>query len=695
MFITSREKSIIYLVAKTSGKHTPQSLASYLNVSVRTVQRDLKAVEKILNQFDLILQRTTNDGLVIEGKNEDMFKLIQQLSNVHPTDDTPEEKKLQLLIKLFHEGSSFKAQVLAKELVVSSTTLATYLDDLTTWLKKFSVAVTRKRGVGIEVHGDEANKRKALASYFLYHFHEDLLENLYALHQGSEIKAPILGFFPSHYLLKVDEFVQDILTHGETKLADHDYLGLIVHICTTIRRSESGFHLGDEVEQDGDQSKEFELMNHLRARLQSDLSIPLSTNDIHYLAVVLKGSKLQDELEIDYDSILLGQKIKNVIEQVSSQIHVDLSEDFSLFKGLLAHMEPSIYRLKHQMGLFNPLTEDIKQKYPLLFMAVRKSLEYEFTDMTFPDDEVAFIVLHFGSALLMNEEKADIHAVIVCPTGIGTSKMLASRIQKEITEISSVDISSIKDFDRNKLNQFDVVISTVRLPFNEIDYILVTPLLSDDDIDMIRSFLQNNLENITRKQQYGEWRKNEEAPTRNEKSTLQDVLKEMKDVQTSMEAILEHFRVERKSNVENHVQVLQEMVEELQKEQLITDSAQVLQKLMDREKVGGLGIPNTNMGLYHCRDDSIESLVFQVSHLDDTFSIKGMDGQEVQMKNLLLMLSPEDLSLREQEILSLISTSLIENDIAMMIFSSSNEAMIRGKLENIFLEYLQNKWIKE
>ena len=68
--------------------------------------------------------------------------------------------------------------------------------------------------------------------------------------------------------------------------------------------------------------------------------------------------------------------------------------------------------------------------------------------------------------------------------------------------------------------------------------------------------------------------------------------------------------------------------------------------------------------------------MFQVAHLDEPCEIKGMDGAEMEMKSLLLMLAPEDLSRREQEILSLISTSLIENHISMMIYSSSNEAII-------------------
>jgi mannitol operon transcriptional antiterminator len=695
MFITSREKFIIDLIVKTAGKHTVHSLSAFLNVSVRTVQRDLKAVEKILNQFQLQLNRNTNDGLIIDGKNEHIFKLIQQLSDVHPTNETPEERKLQLLIKLLHEGTSFKTQVLARQLGVSITTLTAYLDDLTNWLNNFSITLTRKRGVGVELIGEEANRRKALANYFLVHFHEELMESLYLLQKGNQVKGNVLGYFPPHYLLKIDELVNNTIDRGQTRLADSDYLGLIVHICITVQRTENNFVLQQEAEITTEFITEFQLMEQLCEDVKKALGVPISIDDIRFLTVILKGSKLQAAGSVDYDSIMLGQIIKNVIQHVSAQLHVDLSKDFSLFQGLLAHMEPSIFRLKQQMGLFNPLTGEIKKKYPFLFMAVKNSLQKEFTDITFPDDEIAFIVLHFGSALLMNEERANIHAVVVCPTGIGTSKMLASRIQKEIMEINTVEIKSIKDFELANIHQYDVIISTVRLPFADVDYILVTPLLSDEDIVTIRSFLQSNLQELTSRKQYLNPVSEKDVVSRKEKPNVKDVLQEIKDVQTSMEAILHNLRVYQKTNASNHYQVLTEMVEKLEQDHLVTDATQVMKQLQEREKKGGLGIPKTNMGLYHCRDASIKGLIFQVSHLDEPCMVKGMDGRDVPMKNLLLMLAPVNLSLREQEILSLISTSLIETDEAIMIFSSSNEAMIRKKIEDLFLEYLQNNLIKE
>lgn len=688
MFITSREKSIIDLIIRTSGKHTVSTLADYLNVSGRTIQRNLKSVEKILNEYQLELKRTNNEGLFIDGKNEHIFKLIQKLADVIPTDETPKERKLSLLITLLHEGPYFKKQVLANQLGVSPATLTVYLDELADWLSKFSVTLTRKRGVGVEISADEASKRHALANFFLVYFYEDIIESLYHIQKGSQLSEPVLGYFSPESMQVVDQVTNSTLNKEQTRLIDSDYIRLIVYICLTIQRTKNNLLLDEWVKSNNDYTHENKLIEIIGDKLKSMLSIAITNSDIHFLSVILKGSKVQTADSIDYDSIILGQLIKKVIEDVSSKLHVNLSDDFSLYQGLLAHMEPSIFRLKQKMDLFNPMTEDIKKKYPVLFMAVKSSLERVFKDIHFPDDEVAFIVLHFGSALLMHEEEVKIKAVVVCPTGIGTSKMLASRIQKEIAEIHSVEILSLKDFESASLRGDDIVISTVRLPFTDIDYTLVSPLLSEKDIGSIRNYLQNNLEKLTKDRMSVNAAKKEAGNAAQPK--VRNLLQEIKDVQSSIESILDNFRVYRKQYAGSHLNILNEMVGQAEKDGLLTDSNEVMHELEEREKKGGLGIPNTTMGLFHCRSESIRELIFQVSHLNQPFMIKGMDGREMPMKSLLLMLAPANMSKREQEILSIISTSLIENNISMMIFSSSNESMIRKKLEDLFLDYLQN-----
>ncbi|RLQ94647.1 BglG family transcription antiterminator [Falsibacillus albus] len=692
MFITSREKAIIELIVKTSGKHTVHSLSAYLNVSGRTIQRNLKSIEGILAQHQLQLKRTPNDGLFIEGKNENIYRLIQHLAESSPTDETPEERKLNLLITLLHEGPSFKQQVLAHQLGISVTTLAAHLDELADWLDKFSITLTRKRGVGVELVADEASKRHALASFFLVYFYEDIIESLYLLQKGDAIEQPVLGYFKPDCLSAVYQIVDQHLAKAQLNLVDSDYIGLVVHICLTIQRTANDFLMTETNDVENQYTNEYRLMKEMCRELEERLSVNMTDGDINELTVILKGSKIQDPNAVYYDSIFLGHLIKKVVKDVSEKLNVDLTDDFSLFQGLLAHMGPSIFRLQQQMELFNPLTDEIKEKYPVLFLAVKKSLETEFKDVHFPEAEVAYIVLHFGSALLMNEEKVKIDAVVVCPTGIGASKMLASRIQKELKMISNVDIFSISDFRSADLSSYDIVISTVRLPFTDVDYILVNPLLSEKDIGIIQDYLQNNVEKITRKKYL------KGAPRESggkERTEVRGLLKEIKEVHASIESILDHFRVYRKPSAESHLHVLEEMVHQAEADGLVKNPDAVMGQLVEREEKGGLGIPNTHMGLFHCRDANVQKLVFQAAHLDKPCVIKGMDGKDQEIRSLLLMIAPENLSTREQEILSLISTSLIENHVSMMIFSSSNESMIYKKLEDLFLDYLQNNLIKD
>ncbi|WP_110926035.1 BglG family transcription antiterminator [Bacillus massiliglaciei] len=693
MFITSREKAIIELIIKTSGKHTVLSIATFLNVSVRTIQRDLKAVEKILHQYELKLARNPNEGLVIEGKNEQIFRLVQQLMGNQPVDQTPQEKRLLVLLALLQE-EAFKIQALASAVGVSAVTLTSYLDDLEEWLHNYRLRLIRKRGVGVEISGSETDRRKALAHYFLLYFNEELIERLFWLEKGKVYEDPILHYFSPDYLLEIDRLVQETFNNGHSRLADGDYIGLIVHICIMLQRTEAGFLMGeaDELDRTGLEN-ERELIREICSELENRFSVNVTERDIDALSVILRGSKYQEPDVMPYDSVVLGQMTKNIIQSVSSQMNVDLTKDFPLFQGLLAHMEPSIFRIKQHMALFNPLKDEIKRKYPVLFMAVKNSVEKEFKDdALFPDDEIAFIVLHFGSALVMREEGIRIKALVVCPTGIGTSKMLASRIKREFPEIDSVEIRSIKDIQRTgSLHQYDVIISTVRLPFTDLAYVLVNPLLTEDNIVAIKGYLQTNIERFTK----NALSETDRPAPRSVKKALTDRLEELDDVRNSIRSLTENFRVFRMPKSLSYQEMLVEMVKAAEAKGMITDSRAVMEALKEREQKGGLGIQHTGMALFHTRHEAVKGPLFQVAHLEEPCLIKGMDGNDMMMKSLLLMLAPQELRAKAQEIMSLISTSLIESSESIMTFSSSNEELILSKLEAVFLDYLQTTLKKE
>ncbi|TCP28752.1 BglG family transcriptional antiterminator [Scopulibacillus darangshiensis] len=700
MYITGREKAILELVIKTSGKHTPLSIATFLHVSVRTIHRDLKNAEKILDGFDLQLNKSEDNGLVITGSDGDIFRLIQHLVKIKPTDISIEQRKLLLLIRLLDEEEPVKLIALAHELNVSVTTLGTYLDDLTDWLNNFAVQLLRKRGVGVEIIAPESAKRKALGSYFLMYFNEELIENLFLFSDDAMPSDDlILSYFKQRYLQVIDKVVNAKIVSAHSNLADSDYVGFLVQVCISLQRIEKGFSLlPDEVALDYlVDTGNYRLVEEMAADFSEKLNIAMEKPDIGFLALYLKGSKLQRAEEAYYDSVITGRALKRVIQHVSLQLNVDLTSDFSLFQGLIAHMEPSIFRIRQKLGSYNPLTEEIKKSYPVLFMAVSNSLEKEFKDISFPDDEIAYIVLHFGSALELRKEDISIKALVVCPTGIGASKMLASRIKKEVGEIKSIDISSIKEMQKLNMESYDIVISTVRLPFANIDYVYVNPLLSEKDIEAIHDYLGTNLRDLTRKGHFkinnGMTNKLTAYPVN--VMPLEQFMDDVDDVQSSIRSVLDHLHVYHTRNGEDYRSLLTSMVSICFNWGLVTDAETVVMQLLAREAQGGLGIPGTSMALFHCRHKAVKDMLFHIAHLEKPYMLKGMDGEQMEVRNMLLILAPEYLNPIQLEIVSLISTIIVEDDETLMIFSSANEKMIRKKLEEAFFNFLQNKFKKE
>src|SRR5699024_208168 len=132
-------------------------------------------------------------------------------------------------------------------------------------------------------------------TYFLFYFHEELLESLYALQKNKTIEGLILGYFLPEYLLKIDELVDDLFEREEKKLADNDYLGFVIHIAITIQRVENQFQLEEEYELiNGQSPRSFQLISQLCEKLSAGLSILLSKKDIYYLVAIMQGSKARD-----------------------------------------------------------------------------------------------------------------------------------------------------------------------------------------------------------------------------------------------------------------------------------------------------------------------------------------------------------------------------------------------------------------
>ncbi|MCU9602372.1 BglG family transcription antiterminator [Pallidibacillus thermolactis] len=697
MIITAREKSIIELILKKSGFHTVSSIANYLQVSKRTIQRDLRNIEKLLKQFDLSIENES--GLSINGTYQNIYRLIQTITTIKPFDYSLEERRLLELIKLFDANEPIKLAPFSKDLGVSITTLNTDLDELSKWLLNYEVGIEKKKGVGVELTGLEESKRKALVSYIMINFKDELFDHLFWLTINKLQVEKIMYYFKTDYLNAIDKIVYSSMNNSKLKLADDDYIVFIIHLCLSLQRIQKGFTISKQMQLTDPlkMSDEHFLVNEICKKLYDLYSIKIPSEEIMYLTTILRGSKLVTPDEMYFEKVQFSRSIKELIQQVSQQLNVDLINDFTLFQGLLNHLETTIYRKQKGFPTFNPLTEEIKQNYPILFLAVRSSLFHLFPNIAFSEDEIASTVLHFGSALELKKEKIQIRALIICPTGIGTSKMLSSRLKNEFPEISTTDVVSLKELPNIERNHYQIILSTVLLPIQEkFDYVYVNPLLHEKDIEAVRDYLGTHIQEITkRKSYYEETTLQDETSSNNQNISLYTFMNEIDTCIHFIRTLFRNFSVVRMENEPTYDDVIKKMLIPEAEKGTITSVKDVFRQVKLREAKGGLGIPETNLALFHCRNPHIKEVIFKIVHVDVPYKLKGMDMAEMEANNILLLLAPEKMNSIQQEFISMVSTTIIENNESIMIFSSGNEKLIREKLEYACLHFLQSKFMKE
>ncbi|MFV0090697.1 PRD domain-containing protein, partial [Staphylococcus aureus] len=90
-------------------------------------------------------------------------------------------------------------------------------------------------------------------------------------------------------------------------------------------------------------------------------------------------------------------------------------------------------RKKKFVNEYNPFKEDIKQKYPELFDAIKQAVRQEISEQNIliNDSFVAYIALHFLVSYEREEDLRSVRAVYICSTGLGVTSLIKQKINEE------------------------------------------------------------------------------------------------------------------------------------------------------------------------------------------------------------------------------------------------------------------------
>ena len=150
------------------------------------------------------------------------------------------------------------------------------------------------------------------------------------------------------------------------------------------------------------------------------------------------------------------------------------------------HIPPMIYRLRSNNKTENPFTSQIKNEFSLTFNVIWVVLsEYEQElGISFNEDEIAFLTMYFQAAI--ERARMNRKILIVCQMGIATSELLINRIKNVLPSLDTFEVASVAELEQMPLNEYDLIISTIKVDIPKKQVILVSPFLTKEDIERIK-----------------------------------------------------------------------------------------------------------------------------------------------------------------------------------------------------------------
>lgn len=474
----------IQLLEKLIEEEDYQTISFYaqaLHVSTRTVFNYLSLIEDELQDQTIYIHKVQGTGICLIGSKKDKIDLLHTINGIDVLSTL--ERQLIITQMLIIEERTVTYQGLSDYFMVSTSSITKDLEKIQNFIQKYSLILSSHKK-GTSVQGNEYQKQICMVMYLEerlaikkyddeVYFYKDGLQYL-ELFVEKEIIQIVYHTFT--------DFMQELNANVSEKYLRRIILTFIIF----LSRLKKGCHPYLEKDFLFEEIKcldTYIIAKGFLIHICSQMNISYEENDIDFINKQLVAFNIKPHQMSVEDKYI--QTVKSLISNLSDVLQTNLNEDQELLEGLLIHFVPMIYRLKMNIDIKNPLLNEIKNQYSILFTTLQNSIDNIEKDfhVLLTEDEIAFLTVYFQVSLERNKEGKKI--LIVCPSGIGTSELIFNKIEKAIPAQDTLEISTLKALYQRDLNKIDLIISTVDIAIEKVPIIRVGSLINNNDLKKI------------------------------------------------------------------------------------------------------------------------------------------------------------------------------------------------------------------
>lgn len=689
---TARMKQIVWALLEETGPVSVKALADRVQISKRTVQRELEYIPKVMKKYGVRFCSKTGQGVWLEGEEESKTRLREELDREDTLDASDRIKRQKrLMLEILKDKTLKKLYYYSDLFGVSEATVSSDLEAVEGWFRMNQLEIIRKPGYGILIEGSEKDFRKALRMFIDENINTGMIQEIYDNRSqsvmdviGDKNERNIYRILDDDIVRRVTACILRIRDQRILNLTQDSYLGLVIHVAIAVNRImkqeiiEENPALTLSLMEDADYS----LAKRIAMSLEEDFNVQIPEIECAYICLHIKGSKIQ-QLKIDESSRHEIEESRELWDVVNEMIDCYDSETAYLLKqdeefvvrGLIAHLKPTLVRLANGMKIQNPLLEEIKTTYRDIFEQCRKVANIIETRYGYsvPEPEIGFLAIHFGAAMVRLESRKEsrrkVDVGIVCASGIGISRLMSSKISRAFTDRVELNAYGMGDLTPYVWKKHDFFVSTMKLA-EDADVLYVSPLLPDEDMERISKKIH----------QY------EYIPKTSVDKEFTCQLEQINRMAVQIKGIIRQMGYHKVDNGITFEEIIIAVSEELTP---YADQRMTLQEdLKGREQKGSQIFPDLGIALFHARTGGVTRPVFSVCQTKNgkAFTDPYFKGISVA----LVMLVPKDeFEAENSGILGCLSEELVEEDSFLEAVTHGEKEEIRGLVSKYLNQYFK------
>lgn len=469
MNISKRQTELIKRLINNHDMMTASSLSEALSVSSKTVRNDIRQINNMFQTT--VIESKSGRGYFIQDPDHHLDEFL--------TEDEPQNLQFELLNRIIDEQDTGFYE-LADEFFISESTLDRIVKELNRVIaqRDESLCIIRKNN-RLLIEGKEEQKRQ-IFNIFL---NQEIESHKLSLDKYAD-------YFEFCDLKRLSGLIVSYHKNNQFAMNDFSTISFILHVAVLIERISKGSYVQvDRTKQIDERS--YELAKQFTKELERKLSIVIPSQELYYIARLYSGKFILADQTNEEQFVTI---VDHLLTHIALVFHIDFSADERMKDYLITHLSALYKRAVQKQYLTNPLTEEMKNKFPFIYNVSVFAADFIQKELgiTFPDDEIAYIALHFLSASENINYGKKRKLLLICPYGVASRRLVRNKLKK-MTKYSIELIESTSIFDVEDLlgDEVDLILSTEELttPTNTPIY-HYNSFFSDEDVKNIQALLE-------------------------------------------------------------------------------------------------------------------------------------------------------------------------------------------------------------